>query len=266
MAEELVLQHRQHFGSRALLASGQKDTMGQALKAWTPSNCNYNGRRCPDVAFLDQSKKALTILDRASTLIAVIMNTWLIARFVQRISRHPLKEVRADRQTILRSPCGVGATAVKAAGQITCFVFALEAGRDGLSRWLLARGVEAYFVPPTSIVVSRERRRATADRLDTSVSSGASSDGCGQPEHCRSVAVTTIEKENAKRSNREDELLVGLRTSIINRVGIISRGLAFALLSNSDHRPSWSVVTSERVGYHSMRLPRCVVGGFAAAG
>src|SRR5215203_4201547 len=46
---------------------------------------------------------------------------------------------------------------------------AFEAGRDGfwLARWLRLQGIEAHVIPPTSIAVSREHRRAKTDRLDT---------------------------------------------------------------------------------------------------
>jgi transposase len=46
---------------------------------------------------------------------------------------------------------------------------AFEAGRDGfwLTRWLKARGIEAYVIHASSIAVSREHRRAKTDRLDT---------------------------------------------------------------------------------------------------
>jgi hypothetical protein len=57
----------------------------------------------------------------------------------------------------------------QAGHSIKRIVVAFEAGRDGfwLARWLRARDVEAYVIHPTSIAVSREHRRAKADRLDT---------------------------------------------------------------------------------------------------
>jgi transposase len=46
---------------------------------------------------------------------------------------------------------------------------AYEAGRDGfwLARSLWAHSVEAHVIHPNSVAVSRERRRAKSDRLDT---------------------------------------------------------------------------------------------------
>jgi len=47
-----------------------------------------------------------------------------------------------------------------------------------LTRWLRARGVEAYVIHPTSIPVSREQRRAKSDRLDIGCSSVPFLAGC----------------------------------------------------------------------------------------
>ena len=59
--------------------------------------------------------------------------------------------------------------AVKARRKITRIALAFEAGRDGfwLARWLQGREVEAHVIHPSSVAVSREHRRAKADRLDT---------------------------------------------------------------------------------------------------
>ncbi|HYZ31883.1 MAG TPA: ester cyclase [Crenalkalicoccus sp.] len=67
---------------------------------------------------------------------------------------------------------------------------AFEAGRGGfwLARWLRARGVEAEVIHPISVAVSRERRRAKTDRLDTELLKRA---GPGAAKPCLQVRATS---------------------------------------------------------------------------
>ena len=97
----------------------------------------------------------------------------------------------------------------------------LEAGRDGfwLARWLRARGIEAHVIHASSVAVSREHRRAKTDRLDTELLKRAFLGWLrGERDHCKMVAIPTIEDEDAKRPNRERESLAGERTRIVNRM------------------------------------------------
>src|SRR5437879_5972761 len=98
---------------------------------------------------------------------------------------------------------------------------AFEAGRDGfwLARWLLARGIEAYVIHPTSIPVKRDHRRAKTDRLDTALLIRAFVGWLrGEADLCSMAAVPTLEEEDRKRPNREHQTLSGEKTRIINRV------------------------------------------------
>src|SRR3954454_19199913 len=75
---------------------------------------------------------------------------------------------------------------------------AFEAGRDGfwLARWLRARGIEAYVIPPASAAVSREHRRAKTDRLDTALLKRVFLGWLrGEPGHCTMAAIPTLEEE-----------------------------------------------------------------------
>src|SRR5229473_1822792 len=103
----------------------------------------------------------------------------------------------------------------------------LRGGRDGfwLTRWLRARGVEAYVIHSTSIAVSREHRRAKTDRLDTELLKRAFLGWLrGEQDHCSMAALPTLEEEDAKRPTREHETLVGERTRIVNRMkGTLAR-------------------------------------------
>jgi len=99
-------------------------------------------------------------------------------------------------------------------------VVAFEAGRDGfwLARWLRARDVEAYVIHASSVAVSREHRRAKTDRLDTELLKRAFIGWLrGEPHHCHMAAIPTMEEEDAKRANRERDLVCE-RSRIINRM------------------------------------------------
>jgi transposase len=111
--------------------------------------------------------------------------------------------------------------AAKAGRTIERVALAYEAGRDGfwLARWLLARGIEAYVIHPTSIPVSREHKRAKTDRLDVALLRRAFLGWLrGEPKHCSMAAIATLEEEDAKRPSRERESLVGEQTRLINRM------------------------------------------------
>ena len=172
----------------------------------------------------DQSKKCFTAFEQASTMVAVVelsKKLWLVAGIVPGIGRHPLKKFEADENRLLALLHHWQQQAVKAGREIKRIVVAFEAGRDGfwLARWLRVRGIEAYVIHPTSVAVSREHRRAKADRLDTEHLKRVVLGWLrGEPDHCRMVAIPTVEEEDAKRPNRERETLVGECTRIVNRV------------------------------------------------
>ena len=172
----------------------------------------------------DQSKKCFTAFEQASTMVAVVelsKKLWLVAGIVPGIGRHPLKKFEADENRLLALLHHWQQQAVRAGREIKRIVVAFEAGRDGfwLARWLRIRGIEAYVIHPTSVAVSREHRRAKTDRLDTEHLKRVVLGWLrGEPDHCRMVAIPTVEEEDAKRPNRERETLVGECTGIVNRV------------------------------------------------
>ena len=207
----------------------------------------------------DQSKKSFTAFDQGTTLLAVVelsRNFWLVAGIVPGIERQPSKKLAADENKLLTLVRQWQQRAVKAGGEIKRIVVAFEAGGDGfwLARWLRARGIEAYVIHATSIAVSREHRRAKTDRLDTEHLKRVVLGWLrGEPDHCRMVAIPTIEEEDAKRPNRERETLVRECTRIVNRMkaclarfGV--RGLNLTLRKAADQLET--LVTPE-----GMRLP-----------
>jgi transposase len=76
-----------------------------------------------------------------------------------------------------------------------------------------------HVIHSTSVAVSREHRRAKTDRLDTVMLRRVFLGWLrGERDHCKMVAVPTIEEEDARRPSRERENLVGERTRIVNRL------------------------------------------------
>jgi transposase len=70
-----------------------------------------------------------------------------------------------------------------------------------------------------SVAVSREHRRAKTDRLDTELLKRAFLGWLrDERDHCKMVAIPTIQDEDAKRPNREHESLVGEQSRIVNRM------------------------------------------------
>src|SRR3974390_1313578 len=173
---------------------------------------------------LNDLSRSLVILEQDATLIAVIemgQSSWLVAGIVPGVERSPLKKLAVDESALLKLLNRWREEAEKAGHRIERIAIAFEAGRDGfwLARWLRARDIEAHVIHASSVAVSREHRRAKTDRLDTQLLKRALLGWLrGERDHCKMVAIPTIEEEDAKRPNRERENLVGEQTRIVNRM------------------------------------------------
>jgi transposase len=173
---------------------------------------------------LNDLSRCLTTLEPDSTVIAVIEmseSSWLVAGIVPGVERQPLKKLAVDEDALLKLLQRWREEAEKAGYRITRITVAFEAGRDGfwLARWLRARDIEAHVIHASSVAVSREHRRAKTDRLDTELLKRAFLGWLrGERDHCKMIAVPTINEEDAKRPNRERESLVGEQTRIVNRM------------------------------------------------
>src|SRR5258708_15841168 len=173
---------------------------------------------------LNDLSRSLTPLKPDGTLIAVIemsLSSWLAAGIVPGIERQPLKKLDVDENALLKLLNRWREEAQKAGQGIERIAVAFEAGRDGfwLARWLRARDIEAHVIHASSVVVSREHRRAKTDRLDTELLKRSFLGWMrSERDHCKMVAIPTIEDEDAKRPNREREGLVGEQTRIVNRM------------------------------------------------
>lgn len=168
--------------------------------------------------------RSLVAFGQDSTLVAVVelsVKRWLIAGVVPGVAREPLKKQDPDPETLLVLLHRWRDEAIKAGKAITRIAVAFEAGRDGfwLARWLRARGIEAYVIHPSSIPVSREHRRAKTDRLDTQLLMRSFLGWLrGERKHCSMVAIPTLAEEDARRPNREHQMLREECTSLINRM------------------------------------------------
>jgi transposase len=173
---------------------------------------------------LNDFSRSLVALEPDSTLIAVIemsLSSWLVAGIVPGVERQPLKKLAADESALLKLLHRWREEAEKAGRRIERVAVAFEAGRDGfwLARWLKARSIEAHVIHAASVAVSREHRRAKTDRLDTELLKRAFLGWLrGERDHCKMVAIPSINGEDAKRPNRERENLISEQSRIINRM------------------------------------------------
>ena len=173
---------------------------------------------------LNDLSRCLAPLEPDSTVIAVIEmshSSWLVAGIVPGVERQPLKKLAVDEAALLKLLHRWRKEAEEAGHRITRITVGFEAGRDGfwLARWLRARDIEVHVIHASSVAVSREHRRAKTDRLDTELLKRAFLGWLrGERDHCKMVAIPTINDEDAKRPNRERESLVGEQSRIINRI------------------------------------------------
>ena len=125
------------------------------------------------MAQVNDLSRSLAVFDPISTLVVIVemsKMSWLVSGVVPGVERQPLKKLEPDATALLRLIERWRIEAVRAGRPISRIALAYEAGRDGfwLARWLKARGIEAHVIHASSVAVSREHRRAKADRLTQS--------------------------------------------------------------------------------------------------
>jgi transposase len=181
-------------------------------------------QRKPQQRPADDLSRSLIVLDMDTTVIAVVelsLSSWLVAGIVPGVERQPLKKLKPDASGLLELLNRWRDEAERSGHKITRIAVAYEAGRDGfwLARWLTARGIDAHVIHAASVAVSREHRRAKTDRLDTELLKRAFLGWLrGERDHCKMVAIPSLEEEDAKRPNRERESLVSEQSRLINRM------------------------------------------------
>jgi transposase len=176
------------------------------------------------VAQVNDLSRSLAVFDPISILVVVVemgKASWLVRGVVPGVERQPLKKLEPDATALLRLIERWRSEAVRAGRPISRVALGYEAGRDGfwLARWLIARGIEAHVIHSASVAVSRERKRAKTDRLDTAMLMRVFLGWLrGERGHCGMVSIPTMEEEDARRPSRERESLVNERSRIINRM------------------------------------------------
>jgi transposase len=96
-----------------------------------------------------------------------------------------------------------------------------EAGRDGfwVHHFLRELGIDNVVVDSSSILVTRQRRRAKTDHLDAlALLDLLTRFHAGEANTWKVVTVPTTEQEDARRMHRERERLVGERTGHQTRI------------------------------------------------
>ena len=170
---------------------------------------------------LDRSPVAF---EEASTLVAVIdmsLSNWVVLGLVPGLRRRPEKKLGADEADLLSLLHRWRDEAERGGCRIERICVAFEAGRDGfwLARWLEGHGIEPHVIHASSIPVKREQRRAKTDRLDCRLLMRTYVGWLrGEAEHCRMVAVPSIEAEDAKTPHRERAARSRECTRVINRM------------------------------------------------
>jgi transposase len=176
------------------------------------------------MAKVNDLSRSLAALDQDTTLIAVVelsSKKWMVGAAVPGVERSPLKKLDPDAPALLKLLERWRGEAERKGRTVKRVVLAYEAGRDGfwLARWLIEHGIEAYVIHPASVAVSRERKRAKTDRLDTAMLLRVLMGWLrGERGHCSMVAIPSLEEEDARRPSRERETLIGERARITNRI------------------------------------------------
>ncbi len=122
-------------------------------------------------AAIGRSTAAFNPDETLTIVVEMSRSSWLVAGLLPGVERRPLKKLNADEGELVALLNRWAEEAITAGRTVARVVLAYEAGRDGfwLARWLRARGIEAHVIHASSVAVSRDRRRAKTDRLDTAL-------------------------------------------------------------------------------------------------
>jgi len=122
-------------------------------------------------AAIGRSTAELNLNETLTVVVEMSLSSWLIAGLLPGVERRPLKKLAPDEGALLALIERWRQEAARAGRTITRVVLAYESGRDGfwLARWLRTHGIEAHVIHAGSVAVSRDRRRAKTDRLDTAL-------------------------------------------------------------------------------------------------
>jgi transposase len=161
---------------------------------------------------------------------------WVLAAQVPGLPKTKARQVIAPTTDALLAALDGYRRRAAAVGRTFERVIAIyEAGWSGfwLARWLVARGVDAHVVQPSSVLVDRRMRRAKSDGIDAELLLRTLLAWLrGEPRVCSMVPVPDEADEDARREVRERAELIAERVSLVNRVGAI-----LATLGTADYNP-----------------------------
>jgi transposase len=169
-------------------------------------------------------KESAAMSSRTTIYVAIELSasSWLVAARLPGIKKARIDRLDSgDTMGLLKIIAELRAQVSTQLGMPADLACCFEAGRDGfwLHRWLVAHGVAAYVLEPTSILVNRRPRRAKTDRLDAEGMLRVLANWRdGDQQVCSMVAVPTPEEEDAKRPHRERGRLVQDKQRIENRI------------------------------------------------
>jgi transposase len=172
-------------------------------------------------------RSALTsaALDYDTTIIGALElseKKWVLAVQLPGVKRHTRHVLGASGEELatlierLKARCG-------ATGHpIARVILTHEAGREGLARFLMRRGVEVHVMQPSSLPVDRRARRAKTDVIDVEMLLRTLMAWLrDEPRVCSMVPIPDEADEEARRAHREREDLVRERRSILNKIDAI---------------------------------------------
>src|SRR5690242_4268445 len=152
-------------------------------------------------------------------------SAWLLAAHLPGANKPTLHRIEAgDTAALLATIAALRARVAGEFGTAVDVACCFEAGRDGfwLHRLLMAEGIAAYVLEPTSILVNRRARRAKTDRLDAlGLLRVLAAYLGGDRQACSMVRVPTPEEEDAKRPHRAREDLVRERARLATRIAAL---------------------------------------------
>jgi transposase len=168
------------------------------------------------------------LVDYERTLVLAIelsTKNWVLAAQVPGLPKTKAKQsIPPEADALMAAIDGYRQRAAVAGQSIERVITIYEAGWSGfwLARWLIARGVDAHVVQPSSVLVDRRMRRAKSDGIDAELLLRTLLAWLrGEPRVCSMVPVPEEADEDARRAVRERTELTAERVSLVNRIGAI---------------------------------------------
>jgi transposase len=170
-----------------------------------------------------QPSYSVADFDRTLILaLEVSEKSWVVAAQVPGPqASKPRRTLSPSAEALLQAIETYRARAAKAGRAVERVVLVYEAGYSGfwLARWLARHGVETFVIQPSSVPVDRRVRRAKSDGIDAELLLRTLLAWLrGEPRVCSMVPIPTEADEDARRSVRERQDLLGERIAIANGI------------------------------------------------